>query len=301
MKHVIIINPTAGVKNQIDKIKKLVDEAFYDKDYEIYVTKAPRDAHNYVLNYDKSDYVRFYACGGDGTLNEIASGLVGAQNADVACYPIGSGNDFMKYFGKKEHFLNFKNLINGESTKIDVIKYNDEYAINIFNIGFDAKVVVSQRRIKKFPLMTGKSAYNLGVFTNLLKKMNYKVKIKVDGEEVYQGKMLLCAIANAKCYGGGYYCAPKADVADGILDLCAIKKISRLKLASLIKFYKAGKHLDNPKLEKYVVYHTGREFELEIEKPLYYSKDGESGKSSLYKINVIPKCVNFVVPKIDTI
>ena len=299
MKHVIIINPLAGVKNQISKIEKLVNESFIDLDYEIYITKHPKDAYNYVLNYDKTEYVRFYACGGDGTLNEVASAIVGENNADVACYPIGSGNDFMKYFGEKEDFLKFNNLINGNPTKIDVIKYNEEYSINIFNIGFDASVVVAQRKIKKFPLMTGKSAYNLGVVTCLLKKMNHKVKIKVDGEDVYSGKMLLCAIANAKCYGGGYYCAPKADVTDGILDICAIRKISRFKLATLIKYYKEGKHLDNPKLEKYVIYCKGKEFEIEIEKPLYYSKDGESGKSKLYKINVIPQSVNFVVPKID--
>ncbi len=299
MKHVIIINPIAGVKNQISKIEAQVNEAFKGLDYEIYITKHSGDAHEYVLNYDKSEEVRFYACGGDGTLNEVATALVGIKNADVACYPIGSGNDFMKYFGKKEDFLNFDNLINGVSTEIDVIKYNNEYAINIFNIGFDASVVVAQRKIKKWPLMTGKSAYNIGVVACLLKKMNYKVKIKVDGQEVYSGKMLLAAVANAKCYGGGYYCAPKADVADGILNLCAIKKISRLKLATLIKVYKAGEHLDNPKLEKYVLYYTGKEFEFEIEKPLYYSKDGESGKSNVYKLNVVPKSVNFVVPKFD--
>ena len=303
MKHVIIINPKAGVKNQVNKIETTIKEKFKDLNYEIYITKSQNDAHNFVKNYNTNGKTRFYACGGDGTLNEVASAAVDNDNAEVACYPIGSGNDFVKYFGKAEDFLDFKNLINGEVNKVDMIKYPengiDHYAINIFNIGFDASVVVAQRKLKKLPLMTGKSAYSIGVATCLLKNMNYKCIIKVDGKEVYRGKMLLSAIANGKCYGGGYYCAPLADVSDGMLDLCAIKRISRLKLAKFIKLYKAGKHLNNPKLEKYVIYHKGKEFEFEIEKPLFYSKDGESGKVNKYKLYVVSKCVNFVIPKID--
>ena len=111
--------------------------------------------------------------------------------------------------------------------------------------------------------------------------------------------MTLCAICNAKCYGGGYYCAPKAVVNDGLVDICMVKKVSRFTFAKLVKDYKAGKHLDNPKFKPYVLYKQGRVVEMEIEKPLYYSIDGETDKSSSIKIEVVPKALRFVVPKID--
>ena len=116
MKHIIIINPKAGVNNEPAKIKENVEKNFVGLEYEIYFTKGPKDATNFVRNYlsNNNDEVRFYSCGGDGTLNEIANGMIGFDNAQLACYPIGSGNDFIKYFGKVESFLDFQALINGD-------------------------------------------------------------------------------------------------------------------------------------------------------------------------------------------
>lgn len=301
MKHIIIINPKAGVNNEPAKIKENVEKNFVGLEYEIYFTKGPKDATNFVRNYlsNNNDEVRFYSCGGDGTLNEIANGMIGFDNAQLACYPIGSGNDFIKYFGKVESFLDFQALINGDVVVTDILKFNERYVVNIFNVGLDANVVVFQRKFKKLPLISGKGAYNLGVVASLLRKISHKCKVKVDDEELYNGKMTLCAICNAKCYGGGYYCAPKAVVDDGLVDICMVKKVSRFTFAKLVKDYKAGKHLDNPKFKPYVLYKQGRVVEMEIEKPLYYSIDGETDKSSSIKIEVVPKALRFVVPKID--
>ncbi len=301
MKHVIIINPKAGIKSDFTKLKKLVEESFKELDYEIYITKGPLDATNFVKEYLQKEQskVRFYSCGGDGTLNEIANGLIGFPNAELACYPIGSGNDFIKYFGKKEDFLDFKHLINGNVVTTDCIKFNDKYVVNIFNVGLDANVVVLQRKFKKIPFISGKGAYNLGVAASILKKIAYKYKIKVDNELIYDGKATLCAVCNAKCYGGGYYCAPKAKVDDGLIDVCMVKKVSRITFASLVKEYKAGNHLDNPKVIPYIVYKQGKVVEIEIEKPLYYSIDGETAKDNYIKLEICPKSLQFVVPKFD--
>lgn len=301
MKHVIVINPKAGTKKDCSKIEEIIKEAFKGLNYEVYITKEPLDATRFVREYlqNESEKVRFYSCGGDGTLNEIANGIMGFPNAELACYPIGSGNDFIKYFGTKEDFLNFKNLINGEAMKIDCIKYNDNYAVNIFNIGLDANVVVLQRKFKKLPLISGKGAYNLGVVASILGKIAYNYKIKVDGELIYDGKTTLCAVCNAKCYGGGYYCAPKAEVDDGLIDVCMVKKVSRITFARLVKVYKAGNHLNNPKVAPYIIYKQGKVVEIEITKPLYYSIDGETGKSSNIKLEIMPKSLQFVIPKFD--
>lgn len=301
MKHVIIINPVAGVKNEVSKIKSTVDEAFVGLDYEIYVTTKEGDATRFVKEYLQNyhEKVRFYACGGDGTLNEVANGIGINQNVELTAYPIGSGNDFLKMFGKIEDFLDFKALINGTEVITDLLKNDNKYCVNIFNIGLDANVAYHQKRLKKLPFVSGKQAYNLGVICALLQKLNHKYQIYVDDKLIYDGKVTLCAIANGICYGGGYYCAPIANPSDGLVDVCYVKKVSRIVFAKLVKVYKEGKHLVTKGLEKYIGYVQGKKVEIKIDKSLHYSLDGEIGKTDKLTIEVIPKALHFIIPKFD--
>lgn len=300
MKHVIIINPKAGVKNNLDEINKTIEDSFKELSYEIYYTKGKNDATEFVKKYleNTKEEVRFYSCGGDGTLNEIANGIVGFDNASLACYPIGSGNDFVKYFGKVSDFLNFKSLINGISQKIDLLKFNNRLIVNILNIGLDANVVVYQRKFKKFPLISGKGAYNLGVVWAVLHRIANKCKLYIDNKLIYDGKMTLCAICNAKCYGGGYYCAPLAQVNDGLIDVCMVKKVSRITFTKLVKDYKQGKHLESEGCKPYIIYKQGKKVNLKLDKNLYYSIDGETEKSKDISVEIIPSALSFVVPKL---
>ena len=300
MKHLFVINPKAGVKDQSQILTEEI-EALKDKiDYTIYITKDYGDDKVFVKDYlanHKDEEVTIYACGGDGTLYGVINGAFGYPNARITCVPIGSGNDFLKYYGEASNFRKIENLINGETKTIDLLRLNNQYIANVFNMGFDSKVVVKQANIKKWPLMTGKGAYNLGVFLCLLGRIGYKCKLTIDDELVYNGKMTLCAIANAICYGGGYYCCPKAKTDDGLLDVCFVKKVSRITFAKLVGSYKAGTHLENPKIQKYLIYRQGKKVNLEIEKTLPYSADGEIGYSNNVTLELIPQAIDFVVPK----
>ena len=113
MKHIFIINPAAGKENASEKICAALDAMSKSVDYEIYQTQAPGDATAYIRNYcmNSTERMRFYACGGDGTLNEVVNGLVGFEHASLGCYPCGSGNDFVKYYGGKKHFLNVESKL----------------------------------------------------------------------------------------------------------------------------------------------------------------------------------------------
>ena len=123
MKHIFVINPVAGTIDSTGVIKEAVSNKFNSEDCVIYVTKKPLDAWRFVRDYAAAhpdESLRFYACGGDGTLNEVVNGAVGFQNAAVGCYPSGSGNDFLKYFGKKKDFLDLDALVDGEIVDIDL-------------------------------------------------------------------------------------------------------------------------------------------------------------------------------------
>lgn len=298
MKHIFIINPTAGKKNVTNEVINQVKCILSHDQYEIYVTKGIGDAKKYIkeLLSNSHEQVRLYACGGDGTLNEVISGAYGFDNATVTCYPCGSGNDFVKVFGERSYFLDIKNLVNGKDINVDLLKLNGYFSINICNIGFDALVGHKMMMFKRWPFVSGKSAYNLGVVSALFSKMGNNFKLFIDDKEVYNGKGLLCAVANGICYGGSFHCSPESIINDGHANIVFVKKISRFTLARFIKFYKKGTHLQNEKLKKYIIYDIGKKVKIESNKEFKYSFDGEIGSSKRLEIEVIPNSIKFSIP-----
>ena len=167
MKHYFIMNPAAGKGTKfhelIDEIHKVCDRRKVS--YEIHVTSKIGEATEYVKQIcsQSEETVRFYACGGDGTIKEVASGLVGFENAELGIIPMGTGNDFVRNFEHQDQLFDIDAQLDGESKKIDLIKYNDGYSINIINLGFDcevAKQVIFNRRSVFVPKGM---AYTLGI------------------------------------------------------------------------------------------------------------------------------------------
>lgn len=297
MKHVFVINPAAGKKDITKKLKEKIYSILKEKDCDIHITQRPLDGKNYVKEYcetHQNDEIRFYSCGGDGTLNEVVNGAYGYKNVSIACYPSGSGNDFIKYFGKKEDFLKLENLVNGKAKEVDMLKLNDRFILNVFNLGFDANVAERMVNYKHLPLVSGKSAYILGIVVSFFHKLTTDMEVTVDGNIIYDGSGVLSAVSNAICYGGGFYCSPKAKVDDGLLDVIAVKKISRFKFLKFIKYYKKGTHLDEPKLKDLIVYKQGKVVRIKTTKPVNYAIDGEMGKSNDITISIVPKAIKFV-------
>ena len=297
MKHIFVINPTAGTKDITKKTISKIEAVFPNGDCDIYITKGPLDALNYVKNYcinSPNEQLRFYSCGGDGTLNETINGAYGYDNASIACYPAGSGNDFVKYFGKKEDYLDINNLVNGKLIEVDLLKLNDRFVVNVFNLGFDANVAQRMIKYKRLPLVSGKGAYILGIMVSFFHKLTTEMVVTVDDNIVYEGSGVLAAVSNAICYGGGFYCSPKAKVDDGLLDVIAVKKISRFKFLKFIKYYKAGTHLDEPKLKDLIVYKQGKTVRIKAKNPVNYAIDGEMGRAEDIQISIVPKAIKFV-------
>ena len=102
MKHLFIVNPTAGGKDRTEEVRAKVEDVFgnLDANYEIYVTKCAMDAPGKIRqDAAMNDCLRVYACGGDGTFNECVSGAIGLENVAVCPFPTGTGNDFCRMFG----------------------------------------------------------------------------------------------------------------------------------------------------------------------------------------------------------
>lgn len=300
MKHIFVINPKAGKDDKVDEIKSALKE-IENFEYEIYVTKSKGDARVFVKEYleshDANIVYRFYACGGDGTLHDVVNGAYGFKNVEVACYACGSGNDFIKNFKDRiDSFSDLRKIIYGTPKDIDLIDVDGDACVNILNCGFDGEVTFCMHKLRKLPLIKGPLAYNLAAVSSLLFKMNSQMKLTVDNEVLFNGKSLLAVCANGYCYGGGFYCAPLAEIDDGYIDLCFIKKVSRFKAAGLMKVYKTGKHLDDEKLAPLLIYKKCKQIILESNKPIAYAIDGEIFRKDKYVVKIVPKALKFVVP-----
>lgn len=297
MKHVFVVNPAAGS----GKVPQIVQEKIGGRsDCEIYETQAERDATEYVRRRcaEKPDQpLCFVACGGDGTVNEVASGIAMNPNAAMTVFPLGSGNDFVKAFGGAERFLNMEALLKAEPKPIDILKVGDRWAVNAFHFGLDAAVAKTMIDVKGKPLIGGKNAYPTGVAKALICSMRTYCRMEVDGEPFHDGNMLLCTVANGQYVGGSYRCAPRSLQDDGLAEICLVKPVSRLRFLNLMNAYKAGSHLDDPRFEGVILYRRGRVIDVSGNPGFMVSLDGEIVEGRSFRVEVIPGGLRFAVPE----
>ena len=299
MHSVFIINPKAGKGNAASFIENSIKDE--NLDAEIYYTKCVMDANAYVkefLEKHKDEKTRFIACGGDGTINEVFSAAVGYENASVSVYPCGSGNDFVKVFGGMSRFSNVKALTLAPEQKLDVMKVDDRYAINVTNFGFDTTVAMKVNEDRAKTGHGSKFSYTKGIVRALVKSMNNRCTVKTDGQVLNpDGRILLCTVANGQYVGGSFKCAPRAKTDDGLLEVCLCVPISRLKFVTLLGPYTNGEHIDNPKFAKVMKYTRAKKIEIEAADGFAYSLDGEIIHKNRFSIEIVPGALNFACPE----
>ena len=159
MRHVFIINPVAGPRNSAKTLLDRVEAAFPDGDFEAYTTQGAGDAKRLALRaLEPGDPVRLYACGGDGTLNEVVNAAAGKPWAAVTNVPMGTGNDFLRIYGTgKKRFSDLAALKDGPQAALDLIDCNGLLGLDIVCVGVDARVAADVHRFKRLPLV-GKKA-----------------------------------------------------------------------------------------------------------------------------------------------
>ena len=297
MKHIFVINPAAGQGKSLDFIKAKIEAVAkkYDLDYEMYITEKKGDGIEYVEERAKSgEELRFYACGGDGTLYDVVNGAYGYKNAQVAVVPLGSGNDFIRLFGTQDDFLVLEDQIEGVPVELDLIKCGNEIAINQCSMGMDAEVCAMQGKIKKFPLVTGEGAYYIGCLYAIMKKFHNKFTITIDDDEVVSKDCLFCFCGNSRWFGGGFMAGPLAQPDDGLLDFVIVEaNMSRLKLVTLLNKYKRGEHLD----WDITTFKRGKKLTIHSDTPAAVNVDGECKFVTDTSFEIIEKGMTFVVPK----
>jgi YegS/Rv2252/BmrU family lipid kinase len=296
MQHIFVLNPAAGQADSSTMLKEQI-LALYGESAVIYETRGIGDATAFVREYanaHKEQQLRFFACGGDGTFSEVVGGAVGFDHVAVGIVPVGTGNDFVRNFENKEHFLTLESQRDGSEISVDLLRCNDRYCVNMLNPGFDCEVVGCMQRIKR--RVPSGMAYALGVLIELIKKPCATVKVIADGEVADDGKRLLCAVANGGFYGGGYHPLPHASISDGMIDVCLVKNVSRIRFITLIGKYKKGTHLSG-KYDDILSCVKGKEYDISFDKPTPISVDGELVTVESIHMECVPGALSFIVPE----
>ena len=304
MKHFFIMNPAAGkgtkFHNLIDDIHKVCDRRKVY--YEIHVTEKIGEATDFVRDICKSsdEPIRFYACGGDGTIKEVANGIVGFDHAELGVIPIGTGNDFVRNFEHSAMFFDIDAQLDGETRKIDLLKYNGKYAVNLINIGFDCEVAKQVGYNRRSMFVPSGLVYPAGILQKITQfdTAIARGKIYFDGNLYSKEKHQACVFANGSYYGGGYHAAPASSVYDGLMDCCIIDKISLATFLKVLPSYKAGTHLTNPSVPSVFAYKKCKQVDFLFEVPTDISVDGEIERiRNRLTISVEPNAVTFCAPK----
>ena len=297
MKHIFIVNPAAGKSDRTAKYREMIDVAFAPRglSYELLVSGAPGECRTLARQAAQSgEEVRLYACGGDGTLNEVVNGVVGYDNAAVTHFPGGSGNDSIKIFDDPAAFTSIERLLDAEEARFDLIRCNDSYALNVLSIGFDARVGTDIARFKRLPLVTGKGAYILSIFSNMLHGLTAEYTVTLDTGEVLAGRKTMICICNGRWYGGSFNPVTDSEPDDGILDVLVVEKVNLLQVATVVGDYQKGRYRDHPTLIRRC---PCRSLRIECAKKSVVNVDGEAVYTTDAKIEVVPQAVRFFYPK----
>ena len=299
MKHVFIINPNAGKYDSRQRIYDMAD-ALREKhglDVQCILTKKQGHATELARRLcDSGEELRFYACGGDGTVNEVANGVIGYDNAAMTVIPVGTGNDFLKNFGGTAPlFADAENLWDGPQFPMDAIDVNGRIALTIACSGIDARVAADVHKYSESPLLDGKTSYIASLAVNFLfKGIASHWTVTLD-DEVIEDDFSLVSVCNGRYYGGGFMPVAEARMDDGVLNTLVVKKVSRVTFARFVGPYSKGEY---SKFPEYAHCSTPQVIRIHSEKPdIVTCLDGECMTNSDVTIRLSEKKLNFFGPE----
>ena len=294
MKHLFIINPAAGSRDRTAEYTVQIQRLCKGLDYEIAVSQAPGECRRFAREAAQTGKeVRIYACGGDGTLNEVASGAAGFPNAAVTAFSGGSGNDFVKIFSEPSAFSDLSRLLDPEEVCFDLITCNEDLALNICSVGLDARIGTDVARYKRLPFFHGFNAYALSTVINLFRGISQHYIVEVDGERIDAEQTFVC-VCNGRYYGGGFNPVPEADPADGLLDVLLVKKVSLLQVPAIIGKYKNGRYRELPEFIRH--FRTDR-VRILCDRPSAVNLDGELRVAQEVEMRSAQEKINFFYPR----
>ena len=285
-----IINPISGVKrggNLIENIRKFTDRSKFN--YEFKFTEYPGHAVLLSKQAVEKNTDIIVAVGGDGTINEVASQMIGSK-AVLGIVPLGSGNGLARHLGIPRLIPSALKLINEfQVTDIDTATVNGTPFISIAGVGFDAKVA----RLFAGTQRRGFFTYVHLITNHYLPYKPKKYKIQFDDGKIITTRALFISFANSNQFGYNTTIAPNAQLRDGQLDLCIVQKpnIFTLPIVANLLLLRA---IDK---SQYVETIRTSHFTVLQSRNRMVNIDGEAAKiGKKLEVNVNPLSLQVIIP-----
>jgi diacylglycerol kinase (ATP) len=225
------------------------------------------------------------ACGGDGTVHDILTGM-DIENQALGIIPLGSGNDLFRMLKiKKDVKIAVENLVNGGNWKIDVGLVNGLRFLNTAGIGIDSETLLVRRDTEGFV----KRNYVLLFLKTMGKLQPVSIKITADGQ-IIDDKFMWAIVCNNNYIGGGMQIAPNAILDDSLLDLILIRNMSKPQMLWNIPNIFSGKFIKHPKVSEMKV----SSVRFETNTPRELGIDGDLRASTPVDFSVIPRVLSMI-------
>lgn len=291
----VILNPRSA-SGGARGLRAAVERAVREGRAALALTKAPGDAEALARGAALAgrDVI---AVGGDGTVHEIANGIlstVDAAGADggapvaLGIVPAGNGNDYAcQTLGlPRDPERALALALDAAPVAMDAGIVNGRYFVNSLGVGIDANIAAAAERLKRVPLLRGQALYYAASLSELI--LHYdrcpQLTLAADGEPPTNRAYALAAVSLGPTYGGGFQINPGADPRDGLFDLCTISKPSQMRALRLLPLVEKGQHITQPEVTRRRV----RSLEMEAPAPIFAHLDGEVISAARFAVRILP-------------
>lgn len=279
MKLVIMANPRAGRGDRRALFASYVERMRalgVDIDFEL--TRGPGDGIRLARDISRSADV-LGVLGGDGTLHEAVNGIMPTP-IPIVVLPSGSGNDFASLVACPRTPEDLVRVVrDGYACRLDVMRVGERFGINTVGIGFEGLVNKYSHGVRFFK---GAALYLFAVFRSLASLECPELVITTSDGERIEGRQLLLSIGNGRRTGGAFNLMPDAYPDDGLLDVCIVGPMGRLKVVRLLPKSLDGSHVDRPEVRMLRV----ESLSVESRKPHPMHVDGEFVEADAGRLDI---------------
>ena len=289
MKKILILtNPYSG-KKKGEKILNNIINVFENTPCELITTTHANHPYEIARDINVDEFLGFCVIGGDGTMHEVINGMLSRNDKKqipIGLIPGGTGNSFMHDMDSLNPIDAAKKIIKLQTQKIDLIKVttNEEtiFSFNVVGWGMPPDINILAEKMR----WLGMQRYNIASLIEIMKLKKRDCKLIINDENILDDySFVLCC--NTIHTGKGMKIAPKAKLNDGLIDVVAVKKTSRLKLLTLFPKIFSGKHIDDP----VVKYHQVHSISINPEINSSLIIDGEIIGKTPSKMEILPTAI----------
>jgi diacylglycerol kinase (ATP) len=293
VKACVILNPKAGSVENLDRLLGQIGKL---NPSVVRLTRRKGSAAALAAKAVSQGYDYIIAAGGDGTLNEVVNGIAGrTARVRVGLLPLGTGNDFARSINLPlEVEENIALLQAARAKPIDLVRVRSDrvrYFVNVSAGGFSG--LVDEKLTPQIKRNWGPLAYVRSAAAAFPELRAYRTTVRLDKKETFCADLYNVIVANGRYVAGGLPVAPKARLADGLLDIILIPALSKTELILLAAQVVLGKHLRT----KGTIFRRAATVSIRSRPGMWFNVDGELVGNQPATFEVMPRALHFVVGK----